>query len=504
MGNLCTSLDSTPKAPLHRSVKVRRGPLSKVSGIACGCCCLLGCAAVGPNFVRPAATSLPGYTMVGDKQTPIAMLTPTVRVAGPWWRSMGSAQLDTVMLQALAGNRTLAAAEATLARAQAQAAGARGAELPAVDLQANAQRERINFKQFGFAGFQNPTINLFSVGGTVSYDLDVFGGIRRRAESAAAAADAEGRRADAAYLTLTGDVALRAVRIADLRAQIATVRAIIADDEHNLGVVQAALAAGGASSSSGASVRAQLAEDQALLPPLDQQLAQTRHALAVLVGRSPSDWTAPDFDLGGFDPPGEIPVALPSELVRRRPDILAAEADLHAATAEIGVATASLYPDIRLVAGLTPSALTPGTLFNYDSSAWTLGAGLTAPLFHGGALRANQHAAQAHARESLALYQQTVLEAFSQVADVMTALAHDDDHVAALTRAQSAAEDALRDYQSAFALGGEAYLPLILAQRQLNRARLSLTLARGERLADIVKLYAATAADWRASQGGGG
>ena len=262
-------------------------------------------------------------------------------------------------------------------------------------------------------------------------------------------------------------------------------------------MVHKAEAAGGEPASATVSVRAQLAQDEALLPPLHQQLAQARHALAVLVGQSPASWTAPDFNLSDFTAPTSVPVSLPSALVRRRPDILAAEADLHAATARIGVATAALYPDIQLSANLTQTALQPQNLFSYAASGWSVGAGLTAPVFHGGTLKANQRAAQAEARASLDRYQQTVLSAFGQVADVMQAIANDDAELAALAESERTSEANLRDAQTGVRLGGAPVLPVVDAERQLEMARRAMVMVRGRRLADIAQLFVATAADWR-------
>ena len=289
--------------------------------------CLAGCAVVGPNFQRPAAPASAGFAMAGDERPGGVALTSETRAAGPWWRALGSPRLDAVMSEALAGNQTVAAADASLQKARALEQSARGGLAPKLDASAGAERERINTQVFGITGFPSPTINLYSVGGTVSYDLDLFGGGRRRVEAAGAMAQAQAHRTDAAYLTLTGDVALQAVRIAGLRARIATLQAIIADDQVNIDIVRKAEAAGGEAPAAATGGMAQLAEDQALLPPVGQQLAQARHALALLVGKAPAAWTAPDFAMEGFAPPAHIPVSLPSILVRRRPDILAAEAD---------------------------------------------------------------------------------------------------------------------------------------------------------------------------------
>jgi NodT family efflux transporter outer membrane factor (OMF) lipoprotein len=381
----------------------------------------------------------------------------------------------------------------------------RGAELPQVDLSSSAQREHINLQAFGFQGFpglslSNPTINLYSVGGNVGYDLDLFGGRRRATEAAGARAETAARQADAAYLTLSGNVALQAMQVASLRSQLAALQQITADDRKVLDLIHAAQRAGSEAPSATAGGEAQLAEDEALLPPIERQLAAARHQLALLVGKSPAEWRAPDFDMARITIPADIPVSLPSELVRQRPDILAAQAELHAATADVGVAVANQYPSIRLTANLTQSALSPDKLFNYSASGWNLMAGLTAPVFHGGTLKADRKAAEAAARLAMARYEETVIRAFVQVSDVMAALATDQRQLASLSRAEAASEANARDAQTAYRLGGGSLLQVIDAQRQLGRARRARVQAQGQQLADIVGLYTATAADWRTAQ----
>ncbi|MFI4972964.1 MAG: efflux transporter outer membrane subunit [Caulobacterales bacterium] len=463
---------------------------------------LAACKTVGPNFHSPAAPTSAGYLSPGEQIPAEATLSPQTRVAGAWWRSFGSADLDRVMREALANNPTLAAADATLERARDQVAAARGAQQPQVTLGGIAERERINFAAFGFTGFPNPTINLFTIGPTVVYDPDLFGGRRRQVESAQAQADAAARRADVAYLTLTGNVALQALQIASARAQLNTLDQVLAGDRENIAMVKRAEAQGGEAPSATAGGEAQLAADEALRPPLEQQLSMGRHALALLVGKSPAEWSAPDFDLAAFATPAPVPVSLPSELVHRRPDIQAAEADLHAATAEIGVAAAKAYPDINLSANVTQGALTPVNLFGFGSTGWTLASQLSMPLLNGGALAAQRRAAEADARVYMARYQQTVLTAFGQVADVMQAIRNDDEEIAALRHAIDAAQSHLLDTQNAYRLGGGPMLGVIDAQRQVNQARRALVAAQGRRMADIAQLYTATASDWRAAPAG--
>lgn len=457
------------------------------------------CAAVGPDFKTPdgpKGAAAAGYAMAGDIAAPGVRLSPESRAAGPWWQAFGSPELDAAMREALASNPTVAEANANLAKAQAQLAATRGAQSPQVDAKAAAQRERINTASFGFA-FPSPTINLYSIGAAVSYDLDLFGGLKRATEADQARVDQKAREADAAYLTLTGDVALQAMRIASLRGQIAAVKQIVAADIKNIRMVQKAQTLGGEARSALSIGVGQLAEDEALLPPLQRELDAARHQMALLAGKSPAEWTAPDFDLEKLDASAVVPVSLPSELVRRRPDILAAEAELHAATAEIGVATANLYPNIRLSADLTQSSIKPEKIFNYSSSGWSLLSGLTAPILNGGTLKAERRVAEAEARAAVARYQQTVLRAFVQVSDVLSALGTDQAAIDSLTRASMAADSGLKDSQTAYRLGGGTLLQVVQSERTQSRARRALIKVQGERYEDLVQLYAATASDWR-------
>ena len=469
---------------------------------------LAACATVGPNFKPPAGptgAAAASYAMAGDEKPASVRLGPDLRAAGPWWQAFNAPELDQTIRLALANSPSLAEARATLERSQAQARAMRGAQAPQVDLNASAQRERINLAAFGFSGFpgvpplSNPEINLFSIGGAVSYDLDLFGGRRRATERAEAQAEEAARQADAAYLTLSGNVALQAMQIAAAKAEIAAVQDIISGDQRVIDMVRRAQAIGGESASAISSGISQLADDQALLPPLLRQQENARHQLAQLVGRAPAEWSAPDFDLARLAVPSDIPVSLPSELVRRRPDILAAEAEMHAATAAIGVAVANQYPDIRLSANLTQSALTPDKLFSYDASGWNLLAGATAPLFHGGTLKAQRQAAEAEARASLARYQQTVLRAFAQVSDVLSNLATDEEQIVSLQKSVDAASANLKDAENAYRLGGAPLINVVDAQRSLNRSRRTLVQAQGRRMGDLVALYTATGSEWRTS-----
>jgi NodT family efflux transporter outer membrane factor (OMF) lipoprotein len=487
MARLSTRLRATASAALMGALM---GALTAALG---------GCT-VGPDFKRPADPTVSSYRMKGEAPAPASpRLLEGQAPAGRWWTAFGSPELDAVVDQALAGSPSLSEADATLAQVRAEAGVVRGNAGPQVDANAGLQRERANFASFGLTlpGINDPTFWLYSVGTSVGYDLDLAGGNRRAIESAGARAEAEGWRADAAYMTLTSKVVLESIAIASLRAQIDALEQSLQDDRDTVEITRKAIAAGGAAPATQVSAVTQLAEDSALLPPLRQELDEARHRLALLVGRAPAEWSPPDFDLAKLSAPAEIPLSLPSQLVHDRPDIRAAEADVHADVAAIGVQTARLYPDVRLAAGIEQGALSPGQILNYNFSGWNLGPQLTVPIFNAGALKAGQRAAQAAAQASLARYKDVVLEAFVQVADVLQALAHDEEELKAETMAVESATANLRDQRLAFREGGGTLLEMIDAQRQLNRTRRELAAAEGQRYLDTARLFAATASDWR-------
>ena len=245
------------------------------------------------------------------------------------------------------------------------------------------------------------------------------------------------------------------------------------------------------------SAETQLANDRALLPPLRQQLSAARHALSILVGQFPAAWSAPDFDLAELTLPADLPVTLPSELVRKRPDIMAAEAQLHAASAAIGVATAAMYPAITLSASLGQAAMTPSAVFAGANTAWSIASDVATPIFEGGALTAQRRAAVDAFRGTLATYQQTVLQAFAQVADTLDALAHDADLVADERRALDDATASLELQQLSYREGKSDLLQLLDSQRLLQQARLGYVHAQTRRFQDTTQLFVAMGGGWR-------
>ena len=482
-----------------------RGGTARTLGALAGVTLLLGACTQGPNFFSPASPEEKAYTGPDDPVPPpddpsvksraAQRVAIGAKVRDDWWGLFHSPPLDQVMRQAIADSPTIAQATATLAQAREQVNATAGGLLPQVDLAAGVSREQFNAAPSGVNRVPVP-VNVYSVGPSVSYALDVFGSIKRQVEAQAALADVSDYQLAAAYLSLSGNITNQAIAIAGLRAQIKTVDAIIADDQKNLDLVKTAQAGGTATMVDVTTAQTQLANDRALLPPLRQQLSAARDALTVYAGRVPSDWSPPDFDLNTLALPSVVPVSLPSALVRQRPDILAAEAELHAAAAQLGVATANLYPNFTLSADVVQSATQIGKFFSGMYTAYNIGSAMAAPIFHGGTLTAQQRAAKAALDASWAGYRGTVISAFGQVADQLQALAHDDEAVKAQQAAVAVADQALRLARLSYEAGNSTFLQLLDPQRQREQAQLGLVRAQTQRLIDTAQLLVALGSGW--------
>ena len=387
-----------------------------ITGLSCAA--LIGACSVGPNFSRPTPPAAAGYTAEPTRSDAVPTESPQQHVTlgrdieGDWWSLFRSDAIDSVVKQAVAHNRTLEASAATLQQAQEIARAQAGTRYPQVGLTAGAGRQKYGDEFLG-GYFNLPPFTYYAVGATVSYTLDYTGGVARGVEQQYAMAEVARRRLDAAYLTVTGQAVMQTLAIASARAQIATLDTLLAQDRENLKLVQKAFDDGSVARIDVVSAQSQTANDTALLPPLRQELARAHHAsVCGILGRVPADELPPDVDLDRINLPLDLPVSLPSELARRRPDILAAEARLHAATSAVGVAESNLYPKIQLGATLGQQAVHTGQLFDSADTAWSLISGLTAPIFDGGTLRAEKRAAVDAMHASAADYEQTLLEAF--------------------------------------------------------------------------------------------
>jgi NodT family efflux transporter outer membrane factor (OMF) lipoprotein len=470
----------------------------------------LSACAVGPDYVAPLPPATTQYVAPGEKVPPRdrtiksdQYLVPESQSSAPWWTRFRSPRLDAIVTTAISGNHTLEAANATLSAAQEQLSAAGGGLLPSLAVDGGVSRQKVNLAGFGFAG-PNPTFNLYSVGTSVSYGLDIFGGTRRRVEGMSARADAAGYRLGAAYLTLTGKVAQQVILIASLRAQLQAAEDMVESADQTLDLVKRARDGGVATGVDVLTAQSQAAADRTTLPALRRELASARHALSVLVGKAPSEWPAPDFDLTEFTLPAELPVSLPSELVRQRPDILAAEAQLRAANADVGVATARLFPSLTLTASYSQDSLNSNTLFSSAYSGWNIGAGLTQPIFEGGTRLAERRASKKEFEVALAMYRQTVLDAFAQVADILQALASDEEEIFAQKQALDAASASFDLTRRSYAVGNVGILNVLDAQRLYEQAKQGYIRAETRRYFDTVQLFLATDSHWQQAMDGNG
>jgi NodT family efflux transporter outer membrane factor (OMF) lipoprotein len=476
----------------------------KIAAVALAGMVLTGCT-VGPDFHRPEAPKTVSYTSEKlPRETALAPGAGGVAqrfVSGrdipeEWWTLFHSRELDRLIREALTDSPTLAAAQAALRQARENLTAQTGVVLfPAVDAKASAAREKFSGAASGQPG-KGELLTLYNASVDVAYSLDLFGGGRRELEALRSQVDYERFQLEAAHLTVASNIVTAAVKEASLRAQIQCTLDIVADQEKQLDVVEKQFELGGASRSDVLAQRAQLAQTQATLPPLQKALAQTRHLLAVLAGRLPGEAILPEFSLDSMQLPQELPVSLPSSLVRQRPDVRASEELLHAASARIGVATANLYPQITLTGSYGSETTKPGNLFGNGTSVWNIGAGLFQPLFRGGELKAKRRAAVAAYDQAAAQYRATVLQAFQNVADVLRALEDDARTLKAQAEAEAAARDTLDLTEKQFNLGAVSYLSLLNAQRQYLLARFLLVQAQASRFADTAALFQALGGGW--------
>jgi NodT family efflux transporter outer membrane factor (OMF) lipoprotein len=464
---------------------------------------LAGCT-VGPDYERPPGPADQSYD---NAPTPAATASANMHggeaqtftlggdVPGEWWTLFHSPALDGLIREALAANPDLKAADAALRQARELAAADYGALLPSVDGSANQTRERLSAAQTGIAGY-SPVYNLTTAQLSVSYNVDVFGGTQRTIEASEAAAEYQRWQREAQILTLTSNVVTAAVQEASYRAQIAATKQIIEAQTDQLEVIRRQFDFGGASKNDVLSQESLRAQSRALLPALERQLQQQRHLLATLVGKSPSQGVSAEFDLDTLSLPADLPLSLPAKLVEQRPDIEAAQATLHQASANVGVAISNQWPKLTLSADLGSDAIDGAKFFTNGASFWSFGAGLTQPIFHGGALGHQRAAAEAAFDEAAAQYQSTVLSALRNVADALRALQSDAEVLARQLDAEKSAAGSLDLAKQRYAFGAISYVTLLDAQRTEAQTRINLIQAQAARFADTAALLQALGGGW--------
>lgn len=467
---------------------------------------LLTACAVGPDYQRPAPPAVTRYTTTATPAATVATpgvpggaaqhVVPGASVNGDWWQLFHSARIDDLIQQALTHNHDLKAAAAALRVAHETQLAQRGALLPSVSASLAASRQRQAGSLAPVPSSNAMQYSLYTPQVTVSYTPDVFGGTRRAAESLAAQTQAARFQMVAVWNTLAANVAVAAIQLAALADQVKATRAVIDTDTKALAILKLQHATGYASALDVAAQESQLAQAAATLPTLQKQLAQQRDQLAVLTGRFPAQLPTLDLSLSDLRLPTDLPLSLPSTLVAQRPDVRQAQAALHAASAEVGVATAARLPSITLTADAGSTALAFSKLFTSGTGFWDLGASLTAPIFEGGSLLHQQRAAKAAYVEAAEQYRATVLSAFGNVADTLVALDQDARGLQQAARAEQAARqlhDLARQQQVAGYAGALATLG---AEQTWQQARVALIQAEASRFTDTAALYQALGGGW--------
>jgi NodT family efflux transporter outer membrane factor (OMF) lipoprotein len=457
---------------------------------------LLGACAVGPDFERPKAPGVGGYT-----PEPLASPSSSAGVAageaqrfvqgldipGRWWTLFRSPPLNALIEEALKANPNLQAAQAALHQAWENVYAQQGAFFPTVAANLSPSRNKTATGALSPASASgNPYYSLHTGQVTVSYVPDVFGGIRRQVESLTAQATFQQFQLEAAYLTLTSNVVAAAVQEASLRGQIAATGQVIRIETEALGILRRQFELGQVAGADVATVEATLAQAQATLPPLQKQLAIQRNLLTALTGRLPSEEPPEKFELSSLRLPNELPVSLPSRLVDQRPDIRSAEAQLHSASAQIGVAIANQLPQLTLSANAGTASNTIGQFIMPPGTAfWSVAGNVAQTIFDAGALMHRTRAAEAAFDEAAGMYRSTVINALQNVADALRALQADAATLKAAVAAEHAAAKSLEITRRQLERGAIHYLAL-----------LAVVQAQAARYADTAALFQALGGGW--------
>lgn len=460
---------------------------------------ILTSCAVGPDFKSPATLQSQQYTKL-----PIPIKTTSTPqyfisgrdLEGDWWKIFHSKKLNYLVEKGLRNNQDLVAAKAALREANDTLyAQIGGLLLPSVNFSGAAQRSESNATAIGVNNVTN-TFNVFNASFQASYLLDIWGASRRQIEAYAAQADYERYVMLGTYLTLTTNIVTTAVTIASLQEQIKATEKLIVAQKKILSITKKQLSVGGVSESNVLTQQTLLAQTESTMPPLTKSLSEEQHALAVLTGSQTDNMPILLLKLNKIILPKKLPVSLPSKLVEQRPDIQASEALLHAASAQIGVATANLLPQVTLTGSEGWASTTSNNLFNSNNAIWNISAGLLQPIFHGGQFIMQRKAAIAAFDQARAQYKQTVLQSFKNVADALRAIQYDAVEMRDQIRAEKSALQTLEITQQQYQVGGQNYLAVLNAQEQYENIVLSRIKAQAARYTDTAALYQALGGGW--------
>jgi len=463
--------------------------------------------AVGPDFKTPPSPVVEHYsnelnqpanalelTLSDDITSKVPQLLQSQTIPAQWWQLFESDKLEQLIQRSLKASPTLQVAEARLQASRETFAANTGSILyPTIDGSLSTTRQKISGASFGSKSFmfslQNASLDM-------SYSLDPAGGGRRFLELSRAQVEYEIIQLHAARITLVSNIITSVIQEASLRDQISALMEMIDAQKKQLELSEQKFEIGVISKTEVLSQRASLAQTRTQLPGLQQSLSQTRHQLATLSGELPSQAILPEFHLDELTFPHQIPVTLPSRLTRQRPDIRASEALLHQASAQIGVATANLYPSLTLTGSYGSETSRIADLFSAGTSVWGIGAGLLQPIFHGGELQAKKRAAVASYQQAAAQYRQDVLVAFQDVADVLLALEMDSKKLTLQQQAETFSSETYDLIHAQYQQGAASYLDLLNAQSQYQQSRINLLQARAALYTDTAALMFALGGGW--------
>ncbi|WP_370637192.1 efflux transporter outer membrane subunit [Phyllobacterium chamaecytisi] len=472
--------------------------LSRIGVLAVSSALVHGCIA-GPDYVVPSAPRVTGYTverhLTATSKTALAggasqSFAGGQDIPGEWWLLFRSRRINAFVAEAIRNHPDVQAAQFALRSAREKALAEQGGLFPQADGSASVTREKTT-------PTTPPTTSpytLYNASVSVNYALDVFGGTRRQIESLRAQADYQRFQLEATFLALTANVVTAAITDASLRAQMAATQDIIKSETEQLTRVRGQFLLGAVPQSDVLSQQATLAETQATLPPLQKQLAQQRNQLMAYLGRLPSEDRGESVDLSDLHLPRALPVGLPSLIVRQRPDIRLAEATLHQATANVGVAVANMLPQITLSGSYGSNA--SSQLFSADTIAWNVAASVTQKIFDGGTLYHTKEAEVATYQQNLAKYKSAVITAFQNVADGLRAVQFDADALKAQAASEKASLDSLKIAQEQYKSGAVAYVTVVNAQQTYQNARISRVKAQAMRFTDTAALFQALGGGW--------
>ncbi len=456
----------------------------------------LSSCAVGPDFVVPAPPDVERFTREptaspGDGQH----FREGAEVSTRWWEAFHSNSLDDLVEEALARSPTLEAADAAIRAAQFNAFAGSGAFFPQASLSSNSSYS-ISSGDSTTSTVTQTAFSFFTKQVQINYTLDIWGANWRTVESLDALRDQQVYQKQAAHLTLTANVAKAAIEEASLRGQIAATRRAIALEEERLALMQRQLDYGAVAGTDILSQQTALAQARQTLPPLESRLAQQRNLLTALAGRYPSEEVEETFALAQFSLPRDLPLGLPSKLVAQRPDIKGAEANLHSASAQIGVAVAARLPNVTLSANAATSAFSLAQLFQPGTFGYSFAGNVAQTAFDGMTLYNKQKAAEASFDQAKAQYRDTVVKAFQNVADALRALQSDARSVQSARAAEGTAKKYLDHVRLRLKFGGVSQLEVVDAQRSYLAAANSRIQSEAQRLTDTVALFVALGGGW--------